>query len=218
MSPQAGWLLVNEIVPRLKSAVPKSVKAVGSEDPEELVQDATAFAAKLLHNVEAAGKQVTAGNITYYTLQHMKSGRRSTGSSRVDVLYAGTQLDGHTEIVSMEDEIPVEDECMTLHDCLSTNTEDPATIATRNLDWDAFCAALSPTRVAVLKGLADGETLREVGNQRQVSDSTLQHHRQRLAVTIREFMGEDILVEAGKMPHWKDGLVANRERVARKRK
>ena len=50
------------------------------EDAQELIQDATAFAAKLLHNVEQSGKKVTAGNITYYTIQHIKSGTRSTGS------------------------------------------------------------------------------------------------------------------------------------------
>jgi len=62
MSPQAGWLLQQEIVPRLKSAIPVAVICVGCEDAAELVQDATAFAAKLLHSVDKAGKKVTPGN------------------------------------------------------------------------------------------------------------------------------------------------------------
>jgi hypothetical protein len=33
-------------------------------------------------------KTVSAGNICFYTLQHMKSGRRSTGSSVADVMVA----------------------------------------------------------------------------------------------------------------------------------
>ncbi len=65
MSPEAGFVLMNEIVPRLKSAIPHAVCLVGCEDAQELIQDATAFAAKLLHNAEAAGKKVTAGNIVY---------------------------------------------------------------------------------------------------------------------------------------------------------
>jgi len=217
MSPQAGWILINEIVPRLISAVPNNVHAVGSEDAQELIQDATAIAAKLLHNVELQGKQVTPGNITYYTIMKMKSGRRSTGSSRVDVLHVGTQLDGHAEQVSMDEEIPSEnDECLTLHDALSVDSEDPSIIASRNLDWDAFCQSLNPTRKAVLVGMAEGRTLREVGDQRRVSDSTTQHHRNRLAVTIREFMGQDILQEIVKKPEWQNNLTAQRERVARK--
>ena len=40
MSPQAGWILQEEIVPRLRSAIPRTLNYVGSEDAEELVQDA----------------------------------------------------------------------------------------------------------------------------------------------------------------------------------
>src|SRR5882724_8551141 len=103
MSPQAGWSLQEEVVPRLKSAIPKAVHFVGSEDPQELVQDATAIAAKMLHNVEAAGKKVASGNIAYYTIQHVKSGRRSTGSSTVDVYGSATQLNGTTLLTSLEE-------------------------------------------------------------------------------------------------------------------
>lgn len=45
MSPAAGMMLTNEIVPILNATVPRVVKAIGSEDPEELVQDAVASAA-----------------------------------------------------------------------------------------------------------------------------------------------------------------------------
>ena len=59
MSPKAAWLLVNEIIPRLKNTVPNAVNSVGCEDAEELIQDATVTAAKLLTSVEWAGKTVT---------------------------------------------------------------------------------------------------------------------------------------------------------------
>jgi hypothetical protein len=39
MSPQAGAVLVQEVAPRLRSAIPHCVKTVGAEDGEELVQD-----------------------------------------------------------------------------------------------------------------------------------------------------------------------------------
>jgi hypothetical protein len=79
MSPQTGWILQEQIVPRLRASIPRNVHPVGSEDAEELIQDGTAIAALMLHSVELAGKSVTPGNIAYYTLQHLKSGRRSSG-------------------------------------------------------------------------------------------------------------------------------------------
>ncbi len=98
MSPQAGWLLVNEIVPRLKSSISTSVRPVGCEDMAELVQDGTAIAAKMLHSAEAQGKLVSAGNIAYYAVQHLKSGRRSTGYHKTDPLHAAAQLSGRSRM------------------------------------------------------------------------------------------------------------------------
>src|ERR1700722_11842198 len=76
MSPQAGFILHEQVVPRLRSAVPHAVHCVGCEDAEELVQDGTAMAARMLDSAEKAGKQVTPGNVAYYAIQHLKSGRR----------------------------------------------------------------------------------------------------------------------------------------------
>jgi hypothetical protein len=92
MSPQAGTLLLEQIAPRLRSAIPKVVKPVGAEDTEELVQDAIVLAAQMLDAVERNGKTVTPGNIAYYTVLHMKSGRRSQCRSRADTMAQGTQL------------------------------------------------------------------------------------------------------------------------------
>ena len=66
----------------------------GAADAEEIVQDAIAIAAKLYDNAERAGKAVSPGNITYYALQHAKSGRRSYGQSKTCPLHPSTQLNG----------------------------------------------------------------------------------------------------------------------------
>src|SRR5882724_783986 len=77
----------------------------------------------MLHNVEAAGKKVTSGNIAYYTIQHVKSGRRSTGSSNVDVYGSATQLNGTTRLTSLEETAASDEECggeiFTFNDVLS---------------------------------------------------------------------------------------------------
>src|SRR5947207_3140686 len=92
MSLQAGLVLVEEIAPRLKTVVPH-IKTVGAEDSEELYQDGLAMAAKMLHDLEQRGKDVTPGNICYYVTLHLKSGRRSYSGGRTDVMGSGTQLD-----------------------------------------------------------------------------------------------------------------------------
>ncbi len=140
MSPQAGYLLQDQVVPRLQSAIPKVVHCIGSEDTQELIQDSIAMAAKMMHNVEKANKTVTPGNIAYYTIQHIKSGRRSTGSSMVDVYGSGTQLKARTRLNSLDEVVANNEENggepFLLHDVLSDEQEDPGTRAARKMDWE----------------------------------------------------------------------------------
>jgi hypothetical protein len=221
MSPQAGFMLLNEIVPRLKSAIPNAVCFIGCEDAEELIQDGTAIAAKLLHSVEQAGKRVTPGNIAYYTIRHSRSGRRSTGSSVVDVMQSGTQLNQNTQVVSLEEPVPMEDtdnEIFTLADVLSTDREDPAMVAGRRLDWEAFCDT-QPTRSNnILDYVAQDRPLTELAQRHRVSRSAIQANKRGLGQKIKEFMGEDILQVSTQAPLWRNGLVATRERLARRKR
>ena len=218
MSPQAGWILQEQIVPRLKSSIPRNVNYVGSEDAQELIQDATAVAARMLHNAEAAGKQVTPGNIAYYSLQHVKSGRRSTGSSVVDVMASHTQLNGHARLNSLDEPAALDEETggelFTFNDVLSQDTEDPATIAGRNMDWETLLTRLTKQEKAIVKYLLEGRTVSDVAWAFKVSRSTMQQCKERLVKLIQEFMGVDILIEVLRLPGWKDNLNASRERLA----
>ena len=94
MSPQSGQLLLNEIAPRRHKTVPHRVPMLGWEDAQELYQDALAMAAAMLERVENQCKKVTPGNIAFYAVQLLRSGRRSTGSSKVNTMASGTQLNG----------------------------------------------------------------------------------------------------------------------------
>ena len=71
MSPENEYLLLNDVVPRLRSAIRIAVAHVGSEDDAELSQDGTVMAAKILTSAARSGKRVTAGNVAFYTLQHL---------------------------------------------------------------------------------------------------------------------------------------------------
>ena len=207
-----------QVVPRLRSAIPRAVRCVGAEDPEELIQDGTAIAAKMLHNAEAAGKKVTPGNIAYYTIQHLKSGRRSTGSSVVDVLGTGTQLNGSTRLTSLEEPAAMDTETggeiFLFHDVLSNDREDPATAAARKLDWQMFCSRQPERNLAILNQVAAGEPLTAVADRYGISRSSIQANKHRLAQEIKEFMGPDILKESLQLPGWKHNLMVGRERTA----
>ena len=218
MSPQAGYILQDQVVPCLRSAIPNVCHCVGSEDAQELIQDSIAMAAKLMHNVEAAGKTVTPGNIAYYTIMHIKSGRRSTGSSVVDVMGSGTQLKGNARLNSLEEVVASNEECggeiFELHDVLSNDQEDPGTKAARKMVCEDFYAGLSARERAVIECLVDGRSLKNAAKAFRCSDSTIQGDKRKLAVKIWEFMGFDILVQVRRSPRWKDDLMSCRERLA----
>ena len=105
MSPQAGVVLMQEIAPRLRSAIPQCVNKVGAEDDEEIFQDGLCMAAKLMDGLEKRGKQVTPGNVAYYTLLHLKSGRRSYSTGHTDVMGSATQIAHNSMVLSMEEEV-----------------------------------------------------------------------------------------------------------------
>jgi hypothetical protein len=235
MSPQAGFLLQDQVLPRLKSAIPIAVSFIGSEDAQELVQDGTLIAAQMIHNAEQAGKKVvktpgalrgarkiktiSAGNVAFYTLQKLKCGRRSSGSSVVDVYGSATRINGATRLTSLDEAAPVTGlddvgEPLVLHDLLSRDEEDPGTKAARKMDWDSFMAGLSERDKAIIQFIVEGKPLASLARRRRLNNSTILYHKNRLALKIQDFMGSDILIQIRRKPNWKDSLDASRERLA----
>ena len=216
MSPQSGWILQEEIVPRLRSAIPRNVNQIGSEDAEELIQDATVMAAKMLDRTERQGKTVTPGNIAYYTILHMKSGRRSIGSSNSDALGTGTQLNGRSSINSLEETVAEDEgnEIFQIHDVLSIDHEDPAQKAARKLDWDEFLVSLTKRQQLLVESILAGKNRVQAARSIGVSTWTITHDKMDLAKKILEFMGADILVTIARIPGWENNLNAERELLA----
>ena len=217
MSPAAGDLLVEHIAPRLRSAIPKVVKTVGAEDQEELVQDAIATAAQMLDAVERNGKTVTPGNIAYYTILHMKSGRRSQCRSRADAMAQGTQLDGKSSVLSLEEEVgydPELDEAVTLGDVLASNREDPSLAAGRNIDWELFIETHDYRYGLIIRGFAQGKALFDTAKDCGAGYSRLCQVRQKLIADLTVFMGEDAIADATQIPAWRAHILADRERAA----
>jgi DNA-directed RNA polymerase specialized sigma24 family protein len=217
MSPQAGYLLQTQVVPRLRAVIPRSVLCIGSEDHEELVQDATCLAARIMHNAEQKGKAVPHSSAAYYAIQHCKSGRRAVGHSSVDVHGSGTQLNGRSRLESMEEVVAIDEVTggeMLLHDVLSNDQEDPGTKAARKMDWEDFVSALSNREKEVIQFMLEGKSGSDIARKLKVPDSAIQTSKRHLRIKIQEFMGPEILIEIQRRPQWKQDLEATKERLA----
>ena len=216
MSPKAGFVLLDQIAPRLRATIPHVVRPTGSEDAEELLQDATAMAAQMLHALEARGKTVTVGNICYYVTLLMKSGRRSQSANRTDVLSPGAMLDGKSSALSLEDPVgscPETGEAVTLEDLLAGAHEDPASAAARNLDWAEFLDGHDGRYAAMVRCAATGQPMNSLGGQPGASNSALSSRKRQLAGDIREYMGADVLREVCQRPRWQADVEGEQERL-----
>jgi len=102
---------------------------------------------------------------------------------------------------------------LTLGEMLPACDDDPATQACRRLDWDQLIQQLDSITKAVLVCLATCEELTSLVSLFRECRSSIQNHKDRLALLIKEFMGEDILRQIQERPGWHNDLDVNRERL-----
>ena len=215
MSPQAGFVLLQEIAPRLKAVMPH-IKTVGAEDAEELFQDALAVAAKMLHDLENRGKQVTPGNVAYYTILHMKSGRRSYSAGRTDVMGSGTALDGKSCVLSFEEPAGIDPETLEeipLGDMLSCHQDDPSMHASRLLDWSEFLDTHNERYGDLVCDIAVGKNAMGVARENNTSYFCVRQLKDKLADDLREYFGEDAIADALHVPTWRGNIMADHEKA-----
>jgi len=170
-----------------------------------------------LHNLEIRGKQVTPGNVAYYCLLHLRSGRRSYSGGRTDVMGSGTQLDHSSMVLSFEEEVgfdPDLGEPITLGELLTTEADDPAMTAARRIDWTDFMDTHDHRFEAIIDATATGQTMEPVARRYGCSLSTISSLKRRLSAELQEAFGEDILLEVGRRPEWQSSIRVERERVA----
>ena len=163
------------------------------------------MAAKMWVNAEARGKTVTAGNIAYYTLQHLKTGRRSTGNSCADVLASGTQLNGRSSVGSMEDEATKDNAFgapLTFHELISNEDDDPSMQAMRRLDWEAFLSGLDPRLRTLVHWVSEGRTLKSLAGHWNLSLTRVMQLKEKLQLRIREHFGEEPIRMSARLPPW----------------
>ena len=216
MNRKTETLLLEEIAPRLRAAIPKTIPMVGPDDPEELLQDGLAIAIQIHRGAQRARKKVNAGNIAHYTILALRSGRRSTGIRKNDVLAPACQLNGHARVRSMDEPFRNDedgDEPLTLHECLAANADDPATAAGRNLDWETVSDSLDRTKNAILIAMAEGRALTPLVRRLKRGRTALHYDKVRLGRLIQACLGQDILVQAQARPGWRNSLDVIQERL-----
>jgi hypothetical protein len=216
MNHKTEALLLEEVAPRLRAAIPRTIPIVGPDGPEELLQDGLAIAIQIHRGAKRARKKVNAGNIAHYTILALRSGRRSTGYRANDVLHPAAQLNGHARVQSMDEPLRNDedgDEPLTLHDCLAANVDDPASAAARHLDWEMVIEFLERTAKAILVALIEGRELTLLVSRLKRSRTALHYDKVKLGRLIQAYLGKDILVQAQARPGWTNTIEAVRERL-----
>jgi hypothetical protein len=209
-------------MPRLRAAAP-SIPKIGCEDNEEITQDVTLMAARMMDAAEKAGKTFTAGNIAYYATRAARSGRRSYYAGRTDALSPGCQIEGRARHESLDDEIRFENgefgDVYTLHDIVTPpdyqgHEPDPAEEAARNLDWAEFLAAHPPRHRTAILVLLEGGNMRAAGKRCGLRDAAASNLKRRIAADLVEFFGPEVIRRLldGTRPGWESDLRQTRER------
>ena len=217
MSPQSGVVLLEEVLPRLRSAIPQCVRKVGAECDEELLADGVAMAASMLHNLEERGKTVTPGNVAYYCLLHLKSGRRSYSGGRTDVMGSGTQLDHSSMVLSMEEEVgydPELDEAVRLEEMLTCSRDDPSMEAARNIDWEEFLGSHDMRYTCIVYDLGSGRTMLDTARACGMTYHGIRELREDLVDHLLEWMGPEAIADASAVPRWRSNILVDREKTA----
>jgi len=204
-------MLEKEIYPIIRNTVPRTVRPMGSEDPQELIQDATASAAEMVEAMEKAGKTPLPHSIAYYSIQRTKSGRRSYGDIRTDVMSPGYQMDNEGSVCSMQEPVSDEED-LTVGDTVACKGEDTATKVLRALDWQEFLNTLDARKRRIVEELMLGYGTGEIARLFSVTAARIVQIKREIAQDIKEFMGDSILVDVGSESVWESDIRCLRER------
>ena len=211
MSPSAALMLEKQIYPIIRNTIPRTARPMGSEDHEELIQDATASAAEMIESMEKAGKKPLPNSIAYYSIQRTKSGRRSYGDNRTDVMFPGYQMDHEGSVCSMQDPVCDEDDA-TVGDTIASRSEDTASKVLRKIDWDAFLDTLDARKRRVVEEMMLGYGTGDIARLLAVTAPRIVQLKKEIAKKIKEFMGENILVDVGQESVWQRDIRCLREK------
>ncbi len=186
MSPAAALILEMQIYPIIWNTIHRKAKPVGSEDYAELIQDSTATAAAMIEAMEKSGKVPIPNSIAYYSIQRTKSGRRSYGNSRTDVMNPGYQMDNEGSVCSMQSPVGGEDEDFTVGDMIAARTEDIAAKILRQIDWAAFMQTLDNRKRTIVEELMAGGGTGDIARRLAVTSVRIVQLKREIGEAIRK--------------------------------
>lgn len=180
------------------------------EDLADLQQDVTLIALRMVDSLERRGLPVLLTSVAYYSLQQVKSGRRSGYSGRCDVYGAATQLDGHSTLISEcgmdpQHEGGDEHDAVMLVECLPAGS-DTARTAQQRLDWAALLARLNERERLVVQATAQGERGLDTAERLGLRAPRVVQLKRGVAKKIAVLWGADTLYEVGQRPQWRREL------------
>jgi hypothetical protein len=200
MSPRAGELLLDVIQPMLIAVVPQVVKTTGAEESDELVQDGMCMVAQAIEVLENQGKALMPRSVAYYTIQRLKSGRRSQYAGRMDAMCHGATLD--KQVVLADREAAAHDETgeeLTFGEMLASDDEDAATLAAHDIDWSLIEPLLTDRELKVLQALTEGRGTNEIAITNGVSAPAVTQAKRRIGRKINGSWGEGMVREVGRV-------------------
>jgi hypothetical protein len=205
-------MLEKQIYPIIRNTIPRKAKPIGSEDYAELVQDAAAVAAAMIDAMEQSGRAPLPNSIAYYSIQRIKSGRRSYGGSRSDVMNSGYQMDNESSVCSMQAQVGGENEDFSVGDMIASRSEDIAAQVLRQIDWDDFMQTLDARKRMIVQELMLGGSTGEIARRLAVTSARIVQLKREIGQAIRKFMGDAILVDSVSESVWQRDIRGLRER------
>ena len=86
--------------------------------------------------------------------------------------------------------------------------------ATRNLDWELFLATHDYRYGVILKGIAEGRSLKDTAAAQGERYPGMWALKNRMAEAVREYMGDAAIADSVRTPRWKASIAVDRERTA----
>jgi hypothetical protein len=120
-------------------------------------------------------------------------------------------------VLSFEEEVgydPELDAPITLGDLLASEHEDPAMEAARNLDWELFLATHDYRYGIMIKGMAEGRSLKATAEASEHLYMSLYGFKEKMAEDVREYLGDEAIAESVRTPRWKASINRDREKTA----
>ncbi len=212
MSPEAAQILLDDIVPILAVTIKRTVTPIGSEDHQELIQDAIGDAAKAVDAMERTGRAIMARSIAYYSVQRSKIGRRMMDCGTSDAFSTMRRVKGDC-LLSYDEPIDAHDtDGLCVGDCIADHRPDPSEEAARRIDWETMLNHLDNRQRRVVEEMAVGTMSVDIAKLFGISPARVTQIKLEIAAVIKEALGEDILAELNRESPWRRDVRCLHER------